>query len=123
MLDGKMLRGATGTPMRRIERANNSFAEAEPEPLTLANLTTKSLVDSIRFIRLPLGAAAQAVLCCHAALRSGLLRHPGPAPAIFSRNFCMSHAPVGQRSAHRPQCRHTSSSFAMMRPVLSCSDT
>src|ERR1700704_4344572 len=44
MLEGKMLRVATGTPMRRIERANISLAEAEPEPLTLANLTTKSLV-------------------------------------------------------------------------------
>ena len=30
----------------------------------------------------------------------------------------MSHAPVGQRSAHRPQCRQTSSSFTMTRPVL-----
>src|SRR5208337_5031942 len=43
MLDGKMLRGATGTPMRRIDLANRRFAEADPEPLTLANLTTKSL--------------------------------------------------------------------------------
>ena len=31
----------------------------------------------------------------------------------------MSHAPVGQRSAHRPQCRQTSSSLTIMRPVLS----
>ena len=37
-----MLRGDTGTPWRRIERANISFAEAEPEPLTLAKRTTKS---------------------------------------------------------------------------------
>ena len=29
----------------------------------------------------------------------------------------MSHAPVGQRSAHRPQCRQTSSSFTITRPV------
>ena len=42
MLDGKMLRGDTGTPIRRIERANNSLALADPEPLTLANRTTKS---------------------------------------------------------------------------------
>src|SRR5262249_21697940 len=42
MLDGKMLRGDTGTPMRRIERANSSLALAEPEPLTLAKRTTKS---------------------------------------------------------------------------------
>src|SRR6187397_2686770 len=47
MFDGKILRVATGTPMRRIERANNSFADAEPEPFTLANLTTKSLTALI----------------------------------------------------------------------------
>ena len=53
MLDGKMLRGLTGTPMRRIARANSSLAEAEPEPLTLANLTTKSLtrLDALRSLR------------------------------------------------------------------------
>jgi hypothetical protein len=42
MLEGKMLRGLTGTPIRRMERANNSLALAEPDPLTLANRTTKS---------------------------------------------------------------------------------
>ena len=31
----------------------------------------------------------------------------------------MSQAPVGQRSAHSPQCRHTSSSLTSTRPVLS----
>ena len=36
MFDGKMLRGATGMPMRMTARANSSFALAEPEPLTLA---------------------------------------------------------------------------------------
>src|SRR5690348_9916031 len=43
MLDGKMLRAATGTPMRRIARAKSPLADADPEPLTFANLTTKSL--------------------------------------------------------------------------------
>src|SRR5215472_17609727 len=42
MLDGKMLRGATGTPMRNTARANISLALAEPDPLTLAKRTTKS---------------------------------------------------------------------------------
>jgi len=42
MLDGKMLRGDTGTPIRRIARANSSLALAEPEPLTLAKRMTKS---------------------------------------------------------------------------------
>src|SRR5438046_7619335 len=50
MFDGKMLRAATGTPMRRIARANSPFADAEPEPLTLANLTTKSLMLAIGFM-------------------------------------------------------------------------
>src|ERR1700759_1373518 len=50
MFDGKMLRVATGTPMRMTLRAKSSLAEAEPEPLTLANLTTKSFVDVICFM-------------------------------------------------------------------------
>src|SRR5690606_8471600 len=50
MLEGKMLRGLTGTPMRRMERANSSFALAEPEPLTFANLTTKSFTASMGFM-------------------------------------------------------------------------
>ena len=44
---------ATGTPMRRMARANISLAEAEPEPLTLANLTTKSLTALIADMRTP----------------------------------------------------------------------
>jgi hypothetical protein len=44
MFDGKMLRAATGTPIRRIALAKRPLADAEPEPLTLANLTTKSLM-------------------------------------------------------------------------------
>src|ERR1700740_2822348 len=53
MFEGKMLRGATGTPMRRIDFANSRFADAEPEPFTLANFTTKSLTRAIgeTFIR------------------------------------------------------------------------
>ena len=33
-------------------------------------------------------------------------------------NFCMSQAPVGQRSAQKPQCSHTSSSLTMTRCVF-----
>src|SRR6202171_6700839 len=50
MFEGKMLRGLTGPPMRRIAFANSVFAEADPEPLTFANLTTKSLTAAIGFI-------------------------------------------------------------------------
>src|SRR3954467_13976178 len=52
MLDGKMLRGLTGMPMRRKALANSSFADAEPEPFTFANLMTKSFVASILFMAL-----------------------------------------------------------------------
>jgi hypothetical protein len=48
MLEGKMLREAIGTPMRRNERAKSRLALAEPEPFTLANLMTKSFVASMR---------------------------------------------------------------------------
>ena len=96
-----MLRGLTGTPMRRIERANSSLALAEPEPLTLANRTTKSFT-----------------------LLIGLVDwHGVPAWVMSMRYFCMSQAPVGQRSAHSPQCRQTSSSFTITRPVLRPSAT
>ena len=47
MFDGKMLRAPTGTPMRNTTLAKSPFALAEPEPFTLANLTTKSLVAAI----------------------------------------------------------------------------
>ena len=43
MLEGKMLRAATGTPMRNSALANMPLALAEPEPLTLAKRMTKSL--------------------------------------------------------------------------------
>src|SRR5229473_6858596 len=43
MFDGKMLRELAGIPIRRIDLANSALALAEPDPLTLANLTTKSL--------------------------------------------------------------------------------
>src|SRR6185369_8835085 len=42
MFDGKIFRAATGTPIRRIDLANMPLALAEPDPFTLANLTTKS---------------------------------------------------------------------------------
>ncbi len=50
-------------------------------------------------------------------------RHWSSACVMSMRYFCMSQAPVGQRSAHSPQCRQTSSSFTMTRPVLRSSAT
>ncbi len=36
---------------------------------------------------------------------------------IVTVDFCMSQAPVGQRSAHSPQCTHRFSSFSITRAV------
>ncbi len=52
-----------------------------------------------------------------------LVRHRSSACVISMRYFFMSQAPVGQRSAHSPQCRQTSSSLTMTRPVLRSSAT
>jgi hypothetical protein len=49
MFDGKMLRELAGMPIRRTDLANSALALAEPDPLTLANLTTKSFVAAIGF--------------------------------------------------------------------------
>src|SRR6185503_342339 len=40
-----------------------------------------------------------------------------PAWGWNSSNLTMSQACVGQRSAHSPQCKHTSSSLTITRPV------
>src|SRR5438477_7527861 len=71
MFDGKMLRGLTGTPMRRIDFANSVFAEADPDPFTLANLTTKSLTAS-SFIGSFRGA--RSVRGCSSLTRAGQAR-------------------------------------------------
>src|SRR4051812_15319424 len=92
MFDGKILRGATGTPMRRIERANNSFADAEPEPLTLANLMTKSLVAVICFIPSSGGFALGLVSTARAGVRhlqQELLHVPRARRAAFGAQSAM----------------------------------
>src|ERR1700752_1877743 len=75
MLEEKRLRELAGMPIRRIDLANSALALAEPEPLTLANLTTKSLTARM--------AATSRLVC--GAIGSELvknghrLRHAGPA--------------------------------------------
>src|SRR5437899_7279745 len=115
MFDGKMLRELAGIPIRRIDLANSALALADPDPLTLANLTTKSLTLWITAVsRFDCDAIGSELV------KDGhRLRHAGPACVISRRNLRMSHAPVGQRSAQRTQCRQTSSSWAMIRPGLS----
>ena len=43
MFEGNILCGLMGMPIRKTAFANMLLALAEPDPLTLANLTTKSL--------------------------------------------------------------------------------
>src|SRR5205085_6986155 len=114
MFEGKMLRELAGTPIRSTALANSPLALADPEPLTLANLTTKSLTAVI-------AAEANCVSDAigSAPFKNQRARHAGPACVTSRRNLLMSQAPVGQRSAHRPQCRQTSSSLTMIRPVFS----
>src|SRR5688572_25989096 len=76
MFEGKTLRGATGTPQDRMERAKSSLADADPDPFTLANLMTKSLVASIRFIRVDL-YSAWIVGSCGFALRMAAASRAG----------------------------------------------
>src|SRR5205809_2786207 len=116
ILDGKMLRGATGIPMRRIDLANSRFADAEPEPLTLANFTTKSLTRSmgatVCFIRAPLYQTRP----CELLGSSGCLAENNPArrlhycrcPAVAIvrlRRFekKLLHVPGARRAALRAQ--------------------
>src|ERR1700712_5165286 len=74
-----MLRVAIGTPMRRMARANNSLADAEPEPFTLANLTTKSLTD---FMALDMAAGL-------GRIEEEFLHVPGAGGAAFGTQSAM----------------------------------
>src|SRR5689334_20415184 len=83
-----MFRELAGIPIRRIDLANSELALAEPDPLTLANLTTKSLTLCI---------AATSRFDCDAIgselVKSGhRLRHAGPACVMSRRNLRMSRA-------------------------------
>src|SRR5579872_4928580 len=106
MLDGKMLRAATGTPMRRIDLANRPLAEAEPEPFTFANLTTKSLVRAIGVIsfrrdgwhgrrRLRQGHVEQELLHVPRAGRAAL----GAKAAVQADVLVLHHHPPGGQRA------------------------
>ena len=99
MFEGKKFLPTTGMPMRKIACISRPLALAEPVPLTLASLRTKSLTRS----------CAAARLTCAVS--------PSPAWGQWIVDFCMSQAAVGQRSAHRPQCTQRSSSLTMTRPV------
>ena len=87
--------------MRNTVFISSELALAEPVPLTFAILRTKS------FTRL---------FCCFATLPLQVVLRRC-AYGIVTVDFCMSHAPVGQRSAHSPQCTHKFSSFSITRAV------
>ena len=94
--------------MRNTVFISSELALAEPVPLTFAILRTKS------FTRL---------FCCFPTLpRQAVLRRARTESVTV--DFCMSQAPVGQRSAHSPQCTHRFSSLSITRAVcLSGADT
>src|SRR3984957_8128994 len=114
-------------PLLKIDFMSRVLALAEPVPLTVAILMVKSLTRLgggwvIGLLSGVLGtpfragrrcAHAQAILGFCASMATASLCACGQ----WSEDFCMSHAAVGQRSAHRPQCTHRSSSFTMTRPV------
>src|SRR3974377_937681 len=91
MLDGKMLRGAAGMPIRSTARANISLALAEPEPLTLAKRTTKSFTRLIGLavdMKFPRGRFPERIFDCpkrrwasvqHTGRNAG--RRPRPSPS------------------------------------------
>src|ERR1051325_9182145 len=92
MFDGKILRVAMGTPMRRIARANNSLAEAEPEPFTLPNFTTKSLTALICLdMEARLCRVDEEFLHIPGAGRAAL----GPQPAVQTQIFVLHHHASG----------------------------
>src|ERR1051325_11021523 len=88
MVDRKMLRAATGTPIRITERAKRPLALAEPDPLTLANLTTKSLT-----------ACLEGALASPARAVSGNCPESGIGPRVRHLEVELLHVPGPRRAA------------------------
>src|SRR5215469_14127598 len=96
MFDGKMLRELAGMPMRRIDLANSPLALAEPDPFTLANLTTKSLTlwiaavakfDCIAIGSVLMGSATSRPSHCH--VEKEFSHVPGSGRAALSAQATM----------------------------------
>src|SRR5437588_10520472 len=92
MFEGKMLRELTGIPIRSTDLANSPLALAEPEPLTLANLTTKSLTLRI---------AAGAVFASNAIVSALFIRSSRAACGSGLRHVEqeLAHVPGAGRAA------------------------
>src|SRR6476646_8537497 len=100
MLEGKMFLGLTGMPMRNSVLAKMVLAEADPEPLTVANFTTKSLIPLIADLAsLQMGSDS-----APARWSGNSLLHGGVGPHLFltaDRHCGGSNKPV------KPALRHT----------------
>src|SRR5262245_24285954 len=98
-------------PLRKMDFISRVLALAEPVPFTVAILIAKSLVLSMGYQVSELDRyALLGIFAALAAASSSACGH-------FTKDFCMSHAAVGQRSAHSPQCTQRSSSLTITRPV------
>ena len=119
MFDGKMF-----FPGDRNAHAENGLHEhrvrdADPVPLTVPILKAKSLMEDGRWKMEDLDMVIFPPLS-GSNFRSSIFHLPSlfaNAYGITSSNFLISHAAVGHRSAHSPQCRHRSSSFTITRFV------
>src|SRR5215813_3631948 len=110
MLEGKMFFGLTASPMRNNVLAKMVLALAEPEPLTVANFTTKSLMPLMSEPALP---SAQIGVVVHQTsarrLRFDvheLLHVPGPGrtalgtqPAVQAHVLVLGHDATGLEGA------------------------
>src|SRR5262245_6179684 len=106
LLEGKMFVGLTASPMRNNVVAKMVLALAEPEPLTVANFTTKSLMPLMSERALP---SAQIGVVVHQTsarrLRFDvheLLHVPGPGrtelgtqPAVLAHVLVVGHDGAG----------------------------
>ena len=94
MLLGKMLRGLTGTPMRRMALAKSSLADAEPGAVDVGELDDEVVdrLDAIEVLMRP-------PLASGATCRRGTSARPA---SCGGKNFCMSQAPVAAALGAQP---------------------
>src|SRR5579884_4077302 len=106
MFDGKMLREMAGTPMRRIALAKSPLALAEPEPLTLANLTTKSLTAVIAGTAVIVSDGIASVLFKRACAHRRPVAGPPPCPPpLAGEGFCRYPLPRKRGRVGEGVCR------------------
>src|SRR5579872_1806005 len=102
-------------PLRKMDFISSVLALAEPVPFTVAIFMVKSFVRLVVTVGRPDCAyhSFQAIL----GFRASDATAASSARGQWTRDFCMSQAAVGQRSAQRPQCTQRSSSLTMTRAV------